>query len=583
MRLYSTLTTRRKGIYYSRTIFASVGLQIIWIFSGYIIPKISILFIVKIKSINKNEIRIQVIDELSEFYNNIDVPLYELNFDADDYYFNFASYTSMRSNLSRSVLYPVIDNRGYNLASSNVLIDAALNPDLQYFRHSYLVKNILTKIIESQGYNADLTIMDNDLLITSNHKDFYFTDYQLSYVAQAVTAGNYPTNAGATLEITSQSNFLQAVGLYEWLFIAAQSKMGIEIELEEDAYLQVLKRDGGGFPTYISETHFVDGSAKLITDYYQPGNQIGFQFDRDVNITSLRIVLLTNEVDYYMATGVAWTNGDVGVVGWQRNATGLPYKYLLEDYYIKSSYNLPEITQKKLFLEFFKISNTFLEFEGGTIVLKRNELGDPVEIKAASSPKDTGKIKLAQNNFMKYMNDSESDFIFPQFAEFNKHYENDFDIESDLIQINSSASIDVRNTDQNPADYFNVAKVPIYDGITNIEDDRLEQSMRFLLLSDSISGTSIAADYELVFQVGLTENLNFENIYDLYYKDYYDYLNNAKTRIIQAHLTIRDFLRVRESGVVYYDGREYIVLQIGKFNPERLTELKVISREVNNV
>lgn len=535
--------------------------------------------VVRIKSINKTTFKIQSLDSLSEFYNNIDKRLYELDFSADDYYFLYTTYTSLRTDLTKSIFWPVVDNRGYGLASSEKLIDGTLAPDLQYFRHSYLVKNVLSEIITNQGYLADLSILTNDLCVTSNHKNFYFTDYQFAYVGQAVTQGNYPTNAGGTLEITSQNNFLQAVGLFEWLLIATPSKFAIEIVLEEDAYLQILKRDITGVTPYVAETHFVDGSARIVLDTYEAGNQIGIQFDRDVTITSLKFISLINEVDYYTATGIIWTNGDTGVVGWERDAIGLPYKYLLEDYYIKSSYNLPDKTQKDFVLEFFKLYNMYFELIDGTITLKQNELGNAIPITLAIEPLDVGKINLSQNNFLKYTNDVSTDRIYPNFAEYNKTYDNESKVESDLIEVKTSASIDVRNTDQ-VGDEFNVVKIPIYNGVTNIADDRLQQSMRFFLLDDSIAGTSIAADYQGIFQMGLTNNLSFENLYSRFYADYYDYINNAKLKTTLPKLSFYDWLQIRASGKVYYDGREYTVLQINKFNPDRLTELKVISREV---
>jgi len=222
----------------------------------------------------------------------------------------------------------------------------------------------------------------------------------------------------------------------------------------------------------------------------------------------------------------------------------------------------------------------YFSLSNGTITLEQNTLGNQVDVEASEEPVLSGQLKLAQNNFFKYTNDIDTDLIYDNFAEYNKSYDIDSIESSNLIEIPYSSSNDIYNIEK-AGNNFNVIKIPLYNGITNIAEDRLQQSLRFFLISSN--STSIDSSYIGFFQASSTNNLNFNSLYSRFYANYYDYLQGSRLMTLTLKLTFAKWLEIRASGLIYYKGNLLTVLQITKFNPNRLSEIKAIARGSSGV
>lgn len=533
-------------------------------------------------------IKVQVVSKANDFFENIDIPLWELNLN-EDFYFNRANYSTMNATMANYLTWAFYDTRGYFLGGTwdLILAASAFSPVLTWSRHSLVAKNILTKIIESQGFIADLTVLSSDttldeLIIPTNAKDYLITDFQYARTTPlAITSGNYIQMSDLSNEITTQVNFVTIL-TEEVEVITASSKFAIEIELNSSAYLLIDKRTDASGAFALSEKYYIDTSKKIVLSKYEVGDRLAFRFDRDVTISEFRIISLTSEQDFSeLGSGYTLPNGDVIHAIWAKNSSN--QDPLVDDYYIKGDYNVPNWTQKQFIQELFKLYNFKLVFDAGTIRAEMIDLNEVLDLsdKIATRGVETPS-KLGRENIFSYSNDTDVD---PNYGNHTLTTDNDL-TNKKLVTSKTSASVDVYNSDL-AASEITFANIPIYNNTSlstqlgNVNKEPREVfNHRFLLVTPNNVITNITN--KAYFQSESSDNLTFANLYDKHYSQFYDYIFDSKIIIYKMKLTYFDWIDIKNNGV-FYDksiGRELIILQINKFNPNGLTEIKAITREV---
>jgi hypothetical protein len=245
---------------------------------------------------------------------------------------------------------------------------------------------------------------------------------------------------------------------------------------------------------------------------------------------------------------------------------------LLEGLYVKTRYNLPSWTQFELLQEVIQMFNLSLQFEGSIVKITHNVVDEFVNISdiiASRSPKTDNDIYAIRNHF-KYNNSDSGNFILGYESE---------TLEKNFVELKSDSSKDVVNSEL--ASAFNLGNVKIYNLTNPVNtdvEDRISVEPRFLLAAANPFPAQINASKLLLFA-----GLSFADLYSEFYSTLYDFLQNSKSITYQAKLTYNKFLEILSKKGIYDEvlGRELTVLQINKFNPNRLTEIKAITRETN--
>ncbi|MBU2060958.1 MAG: hypothetical protein KKH44_03795, partial [Bacteroidetes bacterium] len=268
--------------------------------------------------------------------------------------------------------------------------------------------------------------------------------------------------------------------------------------------------------------------------------------------------------------------------------------HLLDGFDIKTSYNLPDIDQFDFFKEIWKLCNLSITLSENTIKLGYNSDFDKrlaINIENISQLRERiPNIELSEINYFGYTNDD--DCLGDFYGEFDKIFEveNAIAQTNDTIRMNSSASLDVIvNNAEAVLSKFKAAYTPIYGETApyNTEEaDRAILSERFFLYTtDNISGalateinnvayfannslTDVANDYEL----------RFNSLYENFYEFIYDKLEKNILYKYFIKLTYKQFMQIADIKCFYdmRNGRYLLVLELSKFNPNGLTELKAI-------
>jgi hypothetical protein len=130
------------------------------------------------------------------------------------------------------------------------------------------------------------------------------------------------------------------------------------------------------------------------------------------------------------------------------------------------------------------------------------------------------------------------------------------------------------------ANDFNLGSARIYDISADKEEDRKVILNRFFLSTTNDFPADINADKKLLFS-----GISMDRVYTRYYSNIYASLQDSKIVVHKIKLSYTKLLDILRAGVVYdsYLGRELTVLQISKFNPNTLSEIKLATREINEL
>ena len=529
------------------------------------------------------KIKIIIVDLLKQFFEDIKKPLHELDLRSYDFTYGYAAYSSLESDVSGAFSFPSYDGRAIGNSVDLYPIDESQR--LAHFRPSFNAKRILTEIIEQNGLTADLTNIDIDsLFLSSNAKDFLFTSYQQLTLPQTISFGTRVpifavTGTGRTIEFNNSTDIMTVlvVGDSEFNLSRIENiKFGLEIDIDEDAYLIVQDRFAATSTFQEIERHRVNKTARIITSILEKGEtndrRISFIFDKEVTVNSIRLFDLCSEVDLYLyGTGFNFSGGG-NLDGW--TITRTPTVAMLDGWKIKTEYNLPQWTQKQFFDDVLKMNNLSYDMTGNILSLKYTRGGTAYDITdKIASRSGFGRVVLAQNNFFKFEEDGDVSSDFKLVLDIVNA-----SLDKTLIQLRSSASGNIIN-DELPSD-FELLKLSIYglSSSTNVnEEDRKILNHRFYSIEAIDDPGNSDATNKCLF------DLFFEDLYNDNYSQIFDFVLNAKTITYNAKITQFDYIKIKETGVIYDKviGRELTVLQINKFNVNRLTEIKAITRETN--
>lgn len=533
-------------------------------------------------------IQIQIVEVFKQVSENLKIPMYNLDLSDEDFIYNMTNYNIVKNNTTDCVSWELVDNR-YNQAIDNIK-GIVLDPNISIFRPHFNVLNLIKKIFDDQGYTVDTSDLDtriDDLRMLSNAQDFWIAFYQSTQTSTTLTAGvplPMPLS-GASVQINWDefspfSKDFDPVFSTGFYILSApdhhvnNTKYVMEIDIDEEAEVSMIKRDFASSAYSVIEKFRVVEKGIFITKELEheefDGMVIEFIFDVDITINQIRFIALAKESEIYI-TGAAWTwNDGSSLSGWKRIPSSGPLIAMLDAFYFKAQYNLPDWTQFEFLKEVWTMLNVSIKIEGTEIIFKDNSLTDFVNITdyVVDRVSLKGNFEYARRNIFRYADDG-SEHIKEYDAKIN---------EKIFIEMKSDASEDAENEElTNP---YSLGLARIYDKTSPINteiDDRKQVNERFFLSTANDYPLEINADKKLIF-----EGLSFDDLYEDYYADYYDYLQDSKVMTYNIKIGYPTFINIINSGKIYDSilGRELTVLNISKYNSNKLTTIIAVTREI---
>ena len=533
-------------------------------------------------------ITIQIIDILKKLItNDLNIPLSDLDVDDDDFQYSMTSYNLIKNATSGSWSWELIDNR---LDVGIPIKHTDIDPNLAVFRPHYNVLELVKQMFIDQGYTVDATALDSkasDLRMLSNAKDFLVSFYQTTQSAFTLTVGTDITlpTSGGTLDWLHQTDF--GVFLSNEFYLIHTNHpsadhaiwgsyfiIEIDVDISCNFVVQIDTWSGGAPYTTESKKYYLHKRATIITDKFEENEDytryISFKFDRTVYVNRIRLIGMISEIDIYVNSGdITWNTLDT-TSGWYRIST-LPKHYpLLTGLYVKTKYNMPALTQFQLLKEFWKLFNISIKIESNTIYLTHNSLDGMIDIMdyAVNKPLIKNFPDYAVDNYFKYKND---------IGLYRKKY-NSKVLNKIFIEMLEDAGEDIEITEL-PTD-FDLGYAGIYDvsspANSDVGDRHIIEDMFFLATAND-EPTEINADKKLIFN-----GLEFSTLYDNFYADYYDYLQDSKLVTYKIKIGYIIYLKLLNDGKIYDKtlGRELTILKISKYNPNGLTSLIALTREI---
>ncbi len=532
----------------------------------------------------KENIVIQIVGEFKQLMDSLKKPMYDLDIDSDDFTYNLTSYTAMLFATSGYMNWEIWDTRKNVNAG---LILTAFYRTLT--RPCYLVLNLVEKIFEDAGFDVDISELDSiasDLRLISNAAAFWITFYQCTNVSSSLTAGvSLPlpvADAGSVTvdyiwDTTANQDFDEAFGTFMNIFNTGHfidnTKYIIEVDIDETANLEIYFRPIPGTDYNLQYTQEIKQTGIVFFDLeHLDTGQLHIRFDVNVTINQIRVIAMANEKEIYIS-GVAhtWQDGS-NLSGWSRTGAAPPTETLLDDFYVKAKYNLPDWTQYDFLKEFWSMLNINIEIFGSTVKLTHNTPDDFVNIADYISERSSLKNNkdYAENNYFRYNS--------LELGSHTKEYISNT-LDKTLINLKSDPTVDVDNLD-GAAGVTSVTKTEIYSNTSpgNVDEaDRLSINERFLVpLAHTITG------HATITQLLVFGDLTWAELYNDYYADYFDFLQNSRIVKYDLKLNYNTYQKILNARKIYDNalGRELTVLRINKYNPNKLTEVIAVTREI---
>lgn len=551
-----------------------------------------------LKTVNTNQIKLQLTQESKQFFDNLKKPLYELDLTSSDFTFNRTQFNTLKDPSNSTIWsWPAVNNINRN---STTILDyfdersgTAGETELAYARPCYKILDLLTEIIEQNGFIADLSEIQeiDDIVLSANAEKFYFTDFERRFQSVAVTANtsldfstgsvikapvNFYTLSGGNTIITN--NF-------------AKSRYSIQGNIEADTVYQM----------FVGDEVFTlnSGEITVITDELDIDTGVTIEFDEDVTLVDVRITGLIDEAQYYIRGDVGpWPNGDVGLDGWRRDVDGTLANEvpLLEDYLIKAAFNTPDWTQFEFIQELWNAFYLDFDFVGNIIKVTFNNVINKINSIKLDDVVSSGSIEakeiFAQSNAFKFSNDERmSEFYGAKKILFDNLKLSS--TENTFVQLMSSASLDNRDTmavspfyiirTANPFIYA----VDVSSPNTN-EGDRSTLTPRFYRTSpDNYSGALLAeinrAGYFISSDPALSPTddpirMEFDYLYDQYYSFVFENINGNSSSVTTKYMNYLEYEEILRKKVYYVEkfGKYFLVLNISQFNPNLETKIEII-------
>ena len=542
-------------------------------------------------------IKIQIVEIFKQISENLKKPLYELDLGGSDFIFSLANYNTLKAATTGIWSWELLDCRwgvARNVLIAPLLLAGELDPNLGYLRPSYIVLNLLEQIFTEQGLTLDTSNLDTiltDLRMPSNNDNFWIAFYQCTFTSTSLTAGNpipiLLIGFDFYWELPNRTNgdfdrMVTSTGFR--MFPAAtnvdNTKYAIEIDIEETAVLEVRRTPTPFTGTAdIIERHVINKTGVVVTQEFDHGEisvdyQISFTFDVDVTINKIVVVAMANEKEIYISdTTHTWIDNHQ-VTGWYRQDQSPPNHRIsiVDGLYVKTRYNLPDWTQLEFLQELWKMFNLKISIEGDLVTLEHNELSDTVKINDYVTKRENleNNDVYAQRNYFNFSNEDEN------IGNFIKEFDSKI-IEKDMLILESEASNDtVAVVGVGTITMAHMGVYNVFSANTD-EADRLSVGVRFLVSNTNSSPGLINASKVLLF-----DGLSFVDLYDTYYADYYDHLQDSKMIQYEAKINYATFINIINRGKLYDSilGRELTVLNISKYNANKLTTIIAITREI---
>lgn len=422
-----------------------------------------------IKSVSETQIKLQLREDAKQFFDSLKVAMSDLDLQAYDFNFTTANYNTLKNPaLLQPWTWPGIDYRNRALGSpGNFFTTSSGVTDLRISRPAFRAWELLTEIIEDKGYIADLSELDPlpDLVISSNAKQFLFTDYQYLFTSASAVADT-PITLAAGNERASVNFYSLTTGNTKIKNNYAKSYYGLKGTISITSPVELTIKETVADTSSVNTIVYIinNGEINIVTPQFDIDSEISFEFSQNLTITSLRLTGLINEIDYYLAVGVTWPNGDLTVNGWNRTNSVSANIPLLQDYLITTSYNLPAMTQIQFLQELSKMFYLDFEVANQTVKVSFNnsitKIGAKTLDKTQSMPEDSQLDIFNQSNLFQYTNDEILPSIYGQkrILVDNQSLPKD---EKQIIVLTTGASLESLVTDYG-AVLFKCANLPIY-------------------------------------------------------------------------------------------------------------------------
>lgn len=413
----------------------------------------------------------------------------------------------------------------------------------KYSRPQFNVNSLLKRAMAAQGYT--FTEPDEHLAISSNHKQFFFSDYQKSF-----TDVDYSPSGSVQITGWDTYDFIESSVTATSTTVKGLSKHNYRVRgtftADEGIFLQIhsVNQGGGGdiyntiqlpesgYLDYVT-SEIYDGPTGMTTDFYLIGTG-------SVNFTDVLIYKIIDE-----------------------NNEDLSTNHFL-DHYIKAYDNFPDdltyLDLYKLICVLFNkypIIDTYNKtFSFGSLsnINKLNSVDWSDKFIIGSKKIDSHFPSLSQENHCRY----ENDITVPYNHGEDYFYTDNESLKSkgDYIVINFSSSIDVivnSNT---------IAQVEIYDDTERVQDREISKRV-FLISGDTLT----------------FDDLHWHELIEYYYEEWFNSFYRVRVLTADFDLSKLDVLSWSEKQLVYIDyfKSTFIVLEISNFIPGRKTKVKLLN------
>ena len=491
--------------------------------------------------VTKDNYLFQVVAKSKDLFNNLNVKLNTVNWDDKDTVLTQTSIDAQDEyDIDNCWIWgkmcchkqPIIANTDQTTGDDRT----------KYSRPQFNVNSLLKRAIEAQGYT--FTEPSERLAISSNHKQFFFADYQKTF--------NATYNPAGTLQLTGFDtyDFKEAGVTVTNTTVKGTSKHNYRVRgnftSTGNIYIQIYSIDQSGTkPIYntiqLPASGFLDYSSSEIDDG-PTGMTTTF------SLVGTGTVIFEDVLIYKIVD--------------ERNEDLSTNPFL--NHYIKAYDNLPDdltyIDLYKLICVLFDkypivdAKNKTFSFGSLANLNKLNAVNWSEKFVEKSEQVSSNYSGLFQKNILRYTNDITVPYNHAE-GSFNTDNES-LEKEGDYIALQFSSTIDVivnSNT---------IAQVEIYEETGRIVDREIRKRV-----------------YKIVGSTLTFDGLHWEELASTYYSDLFRSLNRVRALDVSMNLKKLDVIKWSEKQLVYIDYFEstFIVLEISNFISGRLTKIKLLN------
>lgn len=492
-------------------------------------------------SSKKNTFDFQLVDRSKDIFNALNVKLNTVLWDDNDTILTQAAIDAQRTHdIDNCWIWGrMCCHRKPSIINTDQTTGDART---KYSRPQFNVNALLKRVIEANGFT--FTPPDENLAISSNHKQFFFTDYQKTFNQTFTVSGSQAITGFDTYDfkeasVTAVSGSVKGLSKHNY-------RIRGNFTASEGMYMVIYSIDSSGTkPIYNTVTFPESGYLDYVTSEIYDGP-----------------TGMTTTFTIYGTGSVTFTDVLIYKIVDEKNEDLSTNHFL--DHYIKVYDNLPDdLTYMDLvrlicvLFNKYPVVNSYEKtfgFDTLANINKMNSVDWSEKFIIGSETISTNFRKLAQKNILRYENDITVQYNHGEdwFLTDNESLVN----ENDYIVVPFGSTIDVivsTNT---------IAHAEIYDDTQRIVDREVNKRVYV------ISG------YDLVF-----ESLHWHELLEYYYQNWFNSLYRVRAITAQFNLTKMDVLRWHPKQLVYIDyfKTTFIVLEISNFINRKPTTVKLLA------